>query len=72
MERFDAIEDRIERAKARKGKSMTSLWLPGNLMVNSRYYEDPELKAKHTSNVRTIKDPAYEAELLQRERNRKR
>lgn len=44
-------DDRKERRVARKGKGRSSLWLPNNLMCNSRYYVDAELQAKHTGPV---------------------
>ena len=65
--------DRSDRLVAMRGKGTSSLWLPNNLLCNSRYYVDPELKAKYTSKVRTLKGAELERvkqELMAREAKR--
>ena len=65
--------DRSDRAVARRGKGISSLWLPNNLLCNSRYYIDPELQAKYTSEVRTLRGEELERvkrELMAREAKR--
>jgi hypothetical protein len=66
--------DKKERRIATRGKGKSSLWLPGNLLCNSRYYVDPELKAKYTSEVRNVtNDPKLSdwKRQLEAERNSK-
>lgn len=71
---FEAVDDNLERRVLLRGLNKTSLWLPGNLMCNSRHYVDPELKARLTSEVRNVtNDPALEIwklELIEREAKR--
>jgi len=70
----EVAADRAERRVAMRGLTKSSLWLPGNMLCNSRYWIDPELKRKYTSEVRFIKGEElkkYEAELLARDAKRR-
>lgn len=57
--------DKTDRSVARRGRGKSSLWLPNNLLVNSRYYIPPEYETPlpvRTLSKEEIKQ--YEARLL--------